>query len=330
MSDLSMSQFANAADYWKARAEAAEALAVELERRFKISMMKNEEAIAQRDQAAEAYNVAEARAVEATRYAERLAVSLARHYPEAPQWRPLSGDLLGLLTQIDNATAGLGRHHAAETRAGEAEREVADLVHDLERAMEGRTLEANGRIEAERALQGISMTLGGSDEWTDQRQMIADVERQVEEVKARADEAEPRLRAHQDAIAARNDEIMALRRMNTVIRRELTDERARLDKAERRLAEAREALDVSYMALRFCRTRLKHDAYRARLDTMVLIPPAPLLDEPALVQSDALSDAPAPLSYDNPFGVELVRLSLDDDEDEVETAPPPQKGPSDE
>jgi hypothetical protein len=48
---------------------------------------------------------------EATRYAERLAVAIhAKHYAgSAPQWKPLSGDLLGLLTQIDNMTAGMGR-----------------------------------------------------------------------------------------------------------------------------------------------------------------------------------------------------------------------------
>ncbi len=43
-------------------------------------------------------------------YAERLAVALrAKHYPDVPQWQPLSGDLLGLLTQIDNMTAGMKR-----------------------------------------------------------------------------------------------------------------------------------------------------------------------------------------------------------------------------
>ena len=47
---------------------------------------------------------------EACRYAERLATILAtKHWPEADQWRPLTGDIIGLLTQIDNATAGLVR-----------------------------------------------------------------------------------------------------------------------------------------------------------------------------------------------------------------------------
>jgi hypothetical protein len=45
-----------------------------------------------------------------TRYAEQLATSLAaKHYPEVTQWRPLSGDLMGLLSQIDNMTTGLVR-----------------------------------------------------------------------------------------------------------------------------------------------------------------------------------------------------------------------------
>ena len=44
-------------------------------------------------------------------YAERLAVSLwEQHYlAEAPDWKPLTGDLLGILTQIDNLTANLKR-----------------------------------------------------------------------------------------------------------------------------------------------------------------------------------------------------------------------------
>ena len=58
---------------------------------------------------------AEARLAEAERYAEGLAVALAaRHYPEVNVWRPLSGDLIGLLTQIDNMTTGLSRTARAE------------------------------------------------------------------------------------------------------------------------------------------------------------------------------------------------------------------------
>jgi len=44
------------------------------------------------------------------RYAEQLAMSLARkHYPEVPQFKPLSGDMFGLLSQIDNMTTGMVR-----------------------------------------------------------------------------------------------------------------------------------------------------------------------------------------------------------------------------
>lgn len=47
--------------------------------------------------------------IDAAGYAERLAVALwEKHYrDEAPNWEPLRGDLIGLLTQIDNMTTGL-------------------------------------------------------------------------------------------------------------------------------------------------------------------------------------------------------------------------------
>ena len=62
------------------------------------------------EQAADALTSLSARLAEAERYAEGLAVALAaRHYPEVNVWRPLSGDLIGLLTQIDNMTSGLSR-----------------------------------------------------------------------------------------------------------------------------------------------------------------------------------------------------------------------------
>ena len=68
-----------------------------------------------------------ARLAEAERYAEGLAVALAaRHYPEVDVWRPLSGDLIGLLTQIDNMTSGLSRTARAE-RAEAALREIEML-----------------------------------------------------------------------------------------------------------------------------------------------------------------------------------------------------------
>lgn len=48
----------------------------------------------------------------AASYAEHLACAIwERHYKDdAPHWKPLSGDVLGLLTQIDNMTAGLSRN----------------------------------------------------------------------------------------------------------------------------------------------------------------------------------------------------------------------------
>ena len=49
-------------------------------------------------------------AAKANAYAEQLSVSLgAKHYPEVTQWKPLTGDLIGLLSQIDNMVTGLTR-----------------------------------------------------------------------------------------------------------------------------------------------------------------------------------------------------------------------------
>lgn len=65
---------------------------------------------------------------EVTKYAEHLAVLLhAKHYPEVTQWRPMSGDLPGLLTQIDNMTAGM-------VRASSPDREAAIRREALEEA----------------------------------------------------------------------------------------------------------------------------------------------------------------------------------------------------
>ena len=48
--------------------------------------------------------------VQCLRYAEQLASSIAKRcYPDVPQFRPLSGDLFGLLMQIDNMTTGMVR-----------------------------------------------------------------------------------------------------------------------------------------------------------------------------------------------------------------------------
>jgi len=58
----------------------------------------------------------------ATLYAESLAVALSRHFPHVPQWRPFTGDLIGLLTQIDNMTTGLLPAHEVERLRAENER----------------------------------------------------------------------------------------------------------------------------------------------------------------------------------------------------------------
>ncbi|MDT8333033.1 hypothetical protein RQ831_18425 [Roseomonas gilardii] len=58
---------------------------------------------------------------DALRYAESIAIHLhANHYADVPHWEPLTGDLIGLLTQIDNMTVGLVRSPTApSTAAGE-------------------------------------------------------------------------------------------------------------------------------------------------------------------------------------------------------------------
>lgn len=67
-------------------------------------------------------------------YAENLATALVRkHHPEETTWAPLRGDLIGLLTQIANAVAGLVKPDAnaqsdAETIAGL--RAEIDEFHD--------------------------------------------------------------------------------------------------------------------------------------------------------------------------------------------------------
>jgi hypothetical protein len=58
---------------------------------------------------------------EAAGYAERLALALwEKHYRHStPNWKPLSNDLVGLLTQIDNMTAALSALPAPAGAAGE-------------------------------------------------------------------------------------------------------------------------------------------------------------------------------------------------------------------
>jgi hypothetical protein len=59
-----------------------------------------------------------------TEYAESLAVSLwEKHWKtDAPDWKPLSGDLIGILTQIDNMTVGLVRTGRTNNGTGQAVR----------------------------------------------------------------------------------------------------------------------------------------------------------------------------------------------------------------
>jgi hypothetical protein len=67
-------------------------------------------------EAATALAEQDARIAEATRYAERLASILwQKHYKDqAPGWKPLFGDLVGILTQIDNMTSGLASRAECE------------------------------------------------------------------------------------------------------------------------------------------------------------------------------------------------------------------------
>lgn len=66
---------------------------------------------------------------EARQYAENLAVVLhEKYHADNKQWKPLSGDLIGLLTQIDNMTVGLV--HRGEVRKA-AFREAAEIAGKL-------------------------------------------------------------------------------------------------------------------------------------------------------------------------------------------------------
>lgn len=61
-----------------------------------------------------AHRVAEAQS-QAYDYAKSLAIALHKHYPENTVWRP-ADDLITVLTQIDNATAGLSEKMAEKDR----------------------------------------------------------------------------------------------------------------------------------------------------------------------------------------------------------------------
>lgn len=104
------------AELWKAAAEAAEARVEALEAALRNLLCIDEDEGIVGDQttlevARTALTIARGEIVEeASRYAEQLAVAIAaKHYPDVPEFQPLSGDLIGLLTQIDNMTAGMSR-----------------------------------------------------------------------------------------------------------------------------------------------------------------------------------------------------------------------------
>ncbi len=75
---------------------------------------------------------------DAEKYALDLAKALhAKHYADVTQWKPLEGDLIGLLTQIDNMTASLAlAPQVKETPPPSSHvvglsAETAKRVHDL-------------------------------------------------------------------------------------------------------------------------------------------------------------------------------------------------------
>lgn len=63
------------------------------------------------------------------KYAEQLAISTReKHYPEVPQFEPMSGDIMGLLSQIDNMLTGLVRSPAASPNPLPAAREEVGVT----------------------------------------------------------------------------------------------------------------------------------------------------------------------------------------------------------
>lgn len=96
------------------RADKLEELTTENERLNLDSLKVGDQMLAEKfraDKAEAAIAEAKRENEAATVYAETLATALhAKHYAEITNWRPLSGDLFGLLTQIDNMAAGLARH----------------------------------------------------------------------------------------------------------------------------------------------------------------------------------------------------------------------------
>ena len=105
--------------------------------------------------------------------------------------------------------------------------EAASALERLHALAQAQAARANA---ADEALRTISATLGGSGEWSDQRQMILDVHRQVAEIYERAEAAEAKLRDADSVIqrlnsgaelqaimAAHNDTLAKLRETVEVI-----------------------------------------------------------------------------------------------------------------
>jgi hypothetical protein len=101
------------------------------------------------------------------RYAEQLTVSLARkHYPEVPQFEPLSGDMFGLLSQIDNMTTGMMR---ATPAAAQTPKPLVDDV-TLGMSLEGYPEGSNAKLIALELQQWRKWNAAALtfDEWWDE------------------------------------------------------------------------------------------------------------------------------------------------------------------
>ena len=90
---------------------------------------------------------------ESYQYALRLADALRKkHYPDNTDWRPL-GDLLGLLTQIDNMVAGLRTPTDERVKALEAEnarlRDALEYIQKPQYGLQG--IIEDGDSDEERA-----------------------------------------------------------------------------------------------------------------------------------------------------------------------------------
>jgi hypothetical protein len=126
-------------------------------------------------------------------YAQRLAVSLKEKFPadHAPDWKPL-GDILGVLTQIDNITTGLVARTTATTTQDsvrEALRNVRAAIMEADPAVLCCTLWMPNRISpAETVVDHIDAALSAApvpvwhelEEWRAARQVIFDTRTTIE------------------------------------------------------------------------------------------------------------------------------------------------------